>query len=294
MYDLAMNRPSSRPPLLGYLLKGTAIGAANTVPGVSGGTIAVVTGIYDRLVAAIGDFFSPRWKQHLLVVAPVLGGAVIGIAAFAWVIELGLERAPEQTFFFFVGLIAGSLPFVATQLRGSTFRAHHLLLSLAAFGLLVAQAVFGPPPMSDAITTVTTATVLPLFGAGAIATATMIIPGVSGSFVLLIIGMYATFLQSVRSANLPVLLVLIAGAAVGLVLVSKIMNLLLTRFHATTYWVILGLVAGSIVGIWPGVSGWFAALLDLAALAVGAALALLLGRRPRGSAVKDPHAGGPL
>ena len=110
--------------------------------------------------------------------------------------------------------------------------------------------------------------------------ATLIVPGVSGSFVLLVIGMYATFLHAVRTANIPVLLVLAVGAAVGLILASKLMNLLLTRFHVATYWVILGLVAGSIVGIWPGVSSVTAGLMDLGAVIVGAGLALALGKRP--------------
>ncbi|MFW5695180.1 MAG: DUF368 domain-containing protein [Alkalispirochaeta sp.] len=264
---------------MSYLAKGTAIGAANTVPGVSGGTIAVVTGIYDRLVAAIGDLFSPRWRHHVAIVAPVLIGALLGIAAFAWVIELGLERAPEQTYFVFVGLIAGSIPFVARQVLAQPVRPHHLVLGLAACAVLVVQAMVGNPPMSEAITVVDVTTVIPLLVAGAVATATMIIPGISGSFVLLIIGMYATFLQAVRTANVPVLAILIVGAAVGLVGASKIMSILLERFHAATYWVILGLVTGSIVGIWPAVASWQSALADVVALAAGAGLAVTLGKR---------------
>jgi putative membrane protein len=267
--------------LAATLLKGVAIGMANTVPGVSGGTIAVVTGIYDRLIAAIGDVLSPRWKTHLPTLVPVLLGVVIGIAGFAWVIEVGLERAPEQTFFVFVGLIAGSIPFIGSRLKGHPVRPRHLLLGIAAFALLIVQALLGEQPLSEAITTVNAATFLPLVGAGAIATATMIIPGVSGSFVLLVIGMYATFLQAVRGGNVPVLLVLMAGAAIGLVFAGKVMNLLLRRYHVATYWVILGLVAGSIVGIWPGVSSWRSALLDLPAAAAGVILALLLGKRPK-------------
>lgn len=264
----------------GLLARGVAIGAANTVPGVSGGTIAVVTGIYDRLVAAIGDVLSPRWRTHLSVLIPVLGGTLIGIAGFAWVIEWGLTNAAEQTFFVFIGLIAGSLPFITHELRSHPRRWFHPLLGLAAFGLLVAQALLGEPPLSSAITELSAATALPLLGAGMVATATMIIPGISGSFVLLIIGMYATFIQAVRSGNVPVLLVLVAGAAVGLIAAARLMSLLLGRARAGTYWVILGLVAGSMVGIWPGVSSWQSAFVDLVATVAGGGLAVLLGKRP--------------
>ncbi|MDA3947877.1 MAG: DUF368 domain-containing protein [Spirochaeta sp.] len=267
--------------LLANAARGAAIGAANTVPGVSGGTIAVVTGIYDRLVTSIGDLFSSRWRSHLLFLLPVLTGIVLGIAGFAWVIDTGLTRAPEQTFFFFVGLIAGSVPFVFNQVRHQPIRVGDLVLAGAAFAILLAQALLGEPPISDPITAVSAATVVPLLVAGVLATGTMIIPGISGSFVLLIIGMYSTFLQAVRQGNLPVLAVLVVGAIGGLFLVSRLMSVLLHRFHRRTYWVILGLVVGSIVGIWPGISSVTDGLFDAAAAAAGVILARTLGKRPR-------------
>lgn len=265
--------------LVGNAARGAAIGAANTVPGVSGGTIAVVTGIYDRLVTSIGDLFSPRWRSHLVFLVPILAGIIVGIAGFAWVIDTGLTRAPEQTFFFFVGLIAGSVPFVFSQVRHHPIRVGDLLLAGTAFAILLVQALLGEPPISAPITTVSAATVVPLLVAGVLATGTMIIPGVSGSFVLLVIGMYSTFLQAVRQANVPVLAVLIVGAVGGLFLVSRLMSVLLERFHRRTYWFILGLVVGSIVGIWPGISSVTDGLLDAAAAAAGVVLARALGKR---------------
>lgn len=273
-------------------LRGVAIGAANTVPGVSGGTIAVVTGIYDRLVEALGGIVSRRWREHLLFLVPVLVGIVAGIAAFAWVIDWGLANAPEQTFFFFIGLILGSVRFVWLQLEPIRPRPLNLLICAVAFGLLVVQAVVERPPLGEAIATVEPATVLPLLGAGAVATATMIIPGISGSFVLVIIGMYSTFLQAVRTGNAPVLGVLLVGAIVGLVAASRSMSFLLHRFREPTYWTILGLVAGSIIAIWPGVTSVSAALLDLLAVAVGLALALLLGTRRSAAAATEAEEAG--
>ncbi len=264
---------------IGNLLRGVAIGAANTVPGVSGGTIAVVTGIYDRLINAVGNVFSREWKEHILFLLPVLGGVFLGIAGFAWVIDVGLTSAPEQTFFFFVGLIAGSLPFIYGQVRDEPKSAVDIGIALIAFGVLVVQSLMGTPPMGVAITAVSAATIVPLVGAGIIATGTMIIPGVSGSFVLLVIGMYSTFLQAVRQGNMPVLAVLLVGAGLGIVVVSKGMNFLITRHRRRTYWFILGLVAGSIVGIWPGISTVLSGVGDLVAAGAGVALALTLGKR---------------
>lgn len=265
---------------VGRLGVGIAIGAANTVPGVSGGTIAVITGVYDRLVGAIGDFFSSRWREHLVYLLPILLGIALGIGVFAWVIDLGLTHFPEQTAFVFLGLIAGSIPFIYRQVDDRPPTVPQILLALAAAAFLVLQGLARRSPLGEAITTVSLESLIPLLGAGAIAAATMIIPGVSGSFVLVVIGMYATFLQAVRSVNVPVLLVLVVGAAVGIILVSKAMSFLLGRFRHSTYWVILGLVTGSLVGVWPGVSSVGMALADILAAMVGAGAALLLGRRP--------------
>ena len=266
---------------LGRLGAGAAIGAANTVPGVSGGTIAVITGIYDRLIGAIGDVFSPRWRIHLAFLVPVLLGIALGIGVFAWFIDLGLQHYPEQTAFVFLGLIAGSVPFVYRQVADRPVTLLQILFALIAAALLVLQGITRRSPLGEAIERVTIATVAPLLGSGAIAAATMIIPGVSGSFVLVAIGMYATFLQAVRTANAPVLAVLAVGAAIGIVLVSKGMTFLLGRYRRTTYWVILGLVVGSLVGVWPGITSIGAAFADLAATAVGASLALALGKGSR-------------
>ena len=167
------------------------------------------------------------------------------------------------------------------QVRHYPIRIGDVLLAGAAFAILLVQALLGDPPISDPITTVSATTVLPLLVAGVLATGTMIIPGVSGSFVLLIIGMYSTFLQAVRQGNIPVLAVLIIGAIGGLILVSRLMSILLHRFHRRTYWFILGLVVGSIVGIWPGISSVTSALLDVVAAAIGVGLAWTLGKRPR-------------
>lgn len=262
-------------------VKGVAIGAANTVPGVSGGTIAVVTGIYDRLVAAIGNIISRQWREHLLFLVPVLAGIFLGIALFAQVIDFGLTNYEEQTYFVFVGLIAGSLPFLVNQVRGERPKVYHVIAGIAAFGALAAQAFLSRPGLTPPITEVTLLNAIPLVLTGMVATGTMIIPGVSGSFVLLLIGMYSTFLQSVRAGNFAVLGVLAVGAVIGLVAISKVMDLLLTRARTLTYWIILGLVTGSILVIFPGVSSWLAALADLVAFVIGAALALLLGRKPR-------------
>ena len=266
--------------ILTLFLKGIGIGAANTVPGVSGGTIAAITGIYDQLIHAISTFFK-AWKKNTLVLVPVGVGALLGIALFASLVEYLLTTAPQATAFFFIGLIVGSLPCLFGQVSGHRVGGPQLAAAALAAGVVVLMGVAGRPPMTEPITTLSVTNGLWLLLAGAIAAATMIIPGVSGSFVLLLIGMYQTFITAVSSGNLPLLAVLGAGALIGIIAVSRVLDLLFAKFYAATYWAIIGLVGGSVVGIWPGVGGeepmWF----SLLAVVAGFGLAFGLGSRKR-------------
>lgn len=261
-------------------LKGIGIGAANTVPGVSGGTIAAITGIYDRLIHAISTFFR-AWKKNTLTLGPVGLGALLGVALFASLVEYLLAAVPQATAFFFIGLIVGSLPFLLGQVAGRPLRAPQIVSAVIAAGIVILMSVAGRPPMTEPITTITMTNSLWLLLAGAIAAATMIIPGVSGSFVLLLIGMYQTFINAVSSGNLPLLAVIGVGALIGIVAVSRVLDLLFARFYASTYWAIIGLVVGSVAGIWPGVAGEEPLWLSLIAVAAGFGLAIALGSRKR-------------
>lgn len=266
-------------------LKGSLIGAANTIPGVSGGTIAVVTRLYDDLVASVGGFFRTGWKKNAAFLLPVVVGVAAGIVVFADAVEFFQERFPMGTTFFFMGLILGSVPFLLKVTFRERFSATYLIPFVIAFGVLVAMALAGRPPAAEPITELTLATGVMVFLAGVISSATMIIPGISGSFVLLLIGMYSTFIRAASDLNFAVLAVLVPGFIVGIVLVSKVINFLLTRYHGITYWGINGLVLGSVVAIWPrtDAGAWIAPagagpiLIAIASFAAGFVLAFFLG-----------------
>lgn len=305
-------------------LKGLAIGMANAIPGVSGGTIAVITGIYARTLSAIGGFFTDYggWKANLGFLAPIVLGGAVGIGLFAQIIDRLLVAAPEQTFFFFIGLILGSLPHLvgkalepsrATGATGKTrapgetgapaddaaeqrtgnprFSPIYVLPFTLTLGILIVIELLGSPSESPPITNLDLAGGLLIFLSGMISAAAMIIPGISGSFILLLIGTYTTFIQAARDLNVPILLVFVVGAAAGLASVAKLIAWLLARFPRPTYWAIIGLVVGSVVSIWPGFTLGLEAVWSVAAAALGAVPALLLGsdRKERG---RSPEAGG--
>lgn len=260
-------------------LKGVAVGIANIIPGVSGGTIAVITGLYDELVDAFGNFTKSAggWRRNLLFLTPVVAGILVGNVAFARIIGFFLESAPEATTFGFIGLILGSMPYLFKRAGTTRFKPHYLLLLAVGLIVVLWMGLTPRPAASPPITVITVTTGAAVFAAAFVASIAMIIPGVSGSFLLLLIGMYSTLQQGFSTLNIPVILVFVFGTLSGVVLVSKAIAALLRNFHGSTYFVIIGLVLGSAIALFPGISAGSMILLDAAAFAAGAGMSLVLG-----------------
>ncbi len=259
--------------------KGVGVGIANIIPGVSGGTIAVITGLYDELVDGFGNFFTSDggWKRNVLFLAPVIVGILAGNILFAWVIGWLLDRAPGATTWGFIGLIVGSLPYLVRRADIQSLRWHYPVLFLAGLGVVLWMGLTPRPAASPPITELTALSALWVFIAAFIASIAMIIPGVSGSFLLLLIGMYSTLQNSFSTLNVPVILVFVGGTLVGVVMVSKGIAALLRSFHGSTYVAIMGLVVGSGIALFPGFGAGNIPILDILGLAVGLGLSLLLG-----------------
>jgi putative membrane protein len=255
--------------------KGALIGVANTVPGVSGGTIAVVTGIYDELMESIAHFIK-SWKFLAILIL----GAGSGILIFARVIEYLMIHFPFQTLYAFIGLILGGLPFLWNKAAfGDRLKPVWIVGFVLSFMLILLMGWGSEPGETSALTKLTAGTALLVFTAGMLAAAAMIIPGISGSFLMLLLGVYSTFIGAVNNMNLPILLVASAGMAVGIILVARAMTFFLNRFPHMTYAVILGLVTGSVVTLWPGFSTELSGILGLLLIPAGAVAGYFLGDR---------------
>ncbi|WP_100012789.1 DUF368 domain-containing protein [Lentibacillus sediminis] len=261
------------------LYRGLFMGASDVIPGVSGGTIAVLLGIYDRLIAAVNGILSKDWKKHLLFLVPLGIGILTAIFLLANVIEWLFEHYPGPTQFFFLGLILGVLPYLFHQAdaRHAFKRSHFVLLMIAV--LLVGSMAFFTPDEGGIIENLTASTFILLFVSGFIASSAMIIPGISGSFMLLLIGVYPTIIAAISNLQLAIIAVTGVGIVLGLLTMSKIIHYFLTNHYTGTFAIIIGLVIGSVFVVFPGWPGSTDLLmLSVVAFAAGLLSAYLLGR----------------
>lgn len=233
-------------------LCGMVIGIANAIPGVSGGTMAVVLNVYDRLIALV-SLNLKKILRDLPFALLLVAGAGTGIVLFAKLISGLFDSYPVPTTWFFMGLIVGSIPFIARRTRGTGSVPVKTVLSTIAVVVMIITAFFRPDEgAGQAITALDPAVFLFLFLASVAAAAAMIVPGLSGSFVFLMLGAYRTVIRAVSDMNLPILLPVALGAGAGLLAGAALIRFFLARRPDMVYAVILGLVVGSLVPVFPG------------------------------------------
>lgn len=274
------------------ILKGMLIGIANIIPGVSGGTMMVSMGIYDKLIHCITHLFS-EFKQSVKFLFPIAVGMGIAIIASAFGLEWLFESFPIQANLLFIGLILGSLPILWKNVKGSKIKIGHLIAGLAFFALVVGMAAFGGTEGAAADLSFNLVNVLKLFVVGVIASATMVIPGVSGSMVLMLMGFYqpvlgaiTDFIEALTSldmdgilAGMGILVPFGLGVVAGIFAVAKLVEIIFEKFPLYAYWAIIGLVVASPVAI--ALMGGFAALAGMGAMMIlhllAGAAALVVG-----------------
>ncbi len=282
--------------MIKLILKGVMMGVANIIPGVSGGTMAVSMGIYDKMIHAATHIVS-EFKKSMKLLLPIVLGMAIGIVALARILEFMFARMPFQTNMLFVGLIVGGLPAITKKVKGKTIRLGHILVCVLFFAVVAGLAMLGEQEGSAADLSFNLVNIVKLFGVGVVASATMVIPGVSGSMMLMLMGYYNPVLNTINDFidnlvqfNVPGILegckVLVPfgiGVVVGIIAIAKLIEIIFRKFPEHAYWAIIGLIAASPVAIFLMNGGISVAilsvgfLLGLAALAVGIFISLKLG-----------------
>ena len=236
-------------------LKGMAMGAADVVPGVSGGTIAFISGIYEELLIAISNVnlsllktlktsgFKAAWKQlNGSFLAALFLGIFVSIVSLAKVIKHLLESQPILLWSFFFGLVLASIIYIAKQITDWNFKAFLVLI----IGAVIAYFITTLNPLISG-----NSSSLFVFIAGAIAICAMILPGISGSFILVLLGAYKPVLEAVNNRDFKTILVFMAGAVVGLLTFSKVLKWLFKNHKNLTLAVLTGFIIGSLNKIWP-------------------------------------------
>lgn len=244
------------------VLKGMLIGIANIIPGVSGGTMAVSMGIYDRLIRCISHPFED-FKNNVLFLIPIAIGMGLSIIASAFGIDYLFETFPLQTNLLFIGLILGSMPAIYGKVKGVTLRTGHILAAVLFFAVVVGMAMLNGAGGSYVQIGVSFLDIVKLFFIGVIASATMVIPGVSGSMMLLILGYYNPILDTIKLffqavmgldfnnlfATMFILVPFGIGVLAGMVGIAKGIEVIFAKFPIYAYWSIIGLLFASPIAI---------------------------------------------
>ncbi len=244
--------------MLKQILSGVVIGVANIIPGVSGGTMMVAMGIYDKLISSITGLFK-EFKKSVRFLLPVGIGMVLGIVVLSKLIAIMFDVIPFQTNCLFIGLIIGSFPFILKNVKGKSIKLQHIIAFLLFFGLVLGSAIFGESSGTDAQLVGGIVPMVKLFGVGIISSATMIIPGVSGSMVLMLMGYYdviisniSLFIENVLTMNVEGILMGLQifipfglGIVFGVFAVAKVVEIIFQKFPLVAYWAIIGLILAS-------------------------------------------------
>ena len=235
-------------------LKGCVFGIANIIPGVSGGTIALTMGIYEDLIKSISNI-RKKFKKSMSLLVPFGLGGVVSILLLSKVIKFALEKYQTPTILFFLGLIIGGIPLITKNIKGKRIKPSYPIIFLISFGLVLLLYLSGGTTNAVSLNVLNPLTIVILFIVGIITACTMVIPGISGSMVLMLIGFYEPLINVAASLtsidklghNLVIVTAVAMGVVVGMVLIAKLLEYLFDKHKTGTYFGITGFLLASII-----------------------------------------------
>lgn len=269
------------------ILKGFAMGTSDLVPGVSGGTIALLLGIYNQFIASISGIFSRRFWPSFTFLIPIIIGMLLAMGSLSNLFNYLLSQHHIPTMFFFGGLIIGIVPYLLKISNYKTsFTTKHYMMVIAGIAILIVITLMNNSDKHAGETlTLSTGLIIKYFIAGMCASSAMLLPGISGSFMLLVFGVYGTVMLAISEvvklnfAGLPILLSVGFGVLAGFIISSKIIQYFLTHHKLMTFALIIGFVVGSLFAVFPGLPTnivmWF---VSLVVFIIGFIVSLTLGR----------------
>lgn len=240
-------------------IKGIILGISFVIPGVSGGTLAVLMGIYEELIEAASNFYKSvnDFKKYFMYLLPIGLGVVFSVSVFARIIKFGLDKAPIITILIFLGMIIGGIPSLCKNVKENKITIKDASLMLVGMLIVLSMLIFHKSSNLVTFDNMNMYGYVILFFVGMLAAVTMVVPGISGSFTLMLIGYYEPVLNMVNeitafknlSTNIILMCVFMLGVVLGIVFVSKIIDWCLKHYKKETYYAIIGFVLSSIVSV---------------------------------------------
>lgn len=276
------------------LLKGIVMGIANIIPGVSGGTMAVSMGIYDRMIHCVTHLFK-EFKESMKFLIPIFLGIGIALVGLSFIIEPAFAYFPLQTNCLFIGLIVGGLPAVWQKVKGKGIKISYIVPFVLFFAVVVGMADIGEKEGTAADLSFSVWSVIKLFAVGIIASATMVIPGVSGSMMMLLLGYYNPIVAAIKNfvtalasfdmagilEGCGILVPMGLGIVVGIFAIAKVIEIIFEKFPIQAFWAIIGLIVASPIAIFllgdVGAITVIGILTSIVTFAVGFLVAVKLG-----------------
>lgn len=263
--------------IVSIILKGLVVGASMLVPGVSGGTTAIILGIYDKLIHAVSGFFRDIKKNFLFLLVFCVGAGV-GMLLFARVILFAVETWHLPMMFFFIGAIVGSLPMLYRQAKVTKFSPLYVVFAIVGVAIVLSLGYL-PKPDTD-FSGGGLSNIAMMLVSGLIIAVALVLPGISTSHMLLVLGMYNSTLTAIETLNVSYLLPIVIGVGVGIILVTKVLEMALNKFPQITYFVIIGFVLGSMASkeVFPGFPRGIEIAVCLATFVAGYAVIRVVSR----------------
>ena len=270
------------------------MGIANIIPGVSGGTMAVSMGIYDRMIHCVTHLFK-EFKESMKFLIPIFLGIGIALVGLSFIIEPAFAYFPLQTNCLFIGLIVGGLPAVWQKVKGKGIKISYIVPFVLFFAVVVGMAAIGEKEGTAADLSFSVWSVIKLFAVGIIASATMVIPGVSGSMMMLLLGYYNPIVAAIKNfvtalasfdmagilEGCGILVPMGLGIVVGIFAIAKVIEIIYEKFPIQAFWAIIGLIVASPIAIFllgdVGTITVIGILTSIVTFAVGFLVAVKLG-----------------
>lgn len=233
------------------LLKGVIIGATMLVPGVSGGSMAMILGIYDRLISAVSSFRQNKSRSFRLLLVVGAGG-VLGMFLFSKPLLVLINKYPLPMMYFFMGAVCGSIPMIIKKSEMKKLSVRGVIYVILGIVMVFAISKIPADIVSDTTGT-GLKTMLFLLVAGFLAAAALVLPGISISYILLVLGLYDEIMMAISQVYMAYLMPLGLGLLIGVILITKLLEKAMNSFPQPTYLIIMGFILGSMIEIFPGV-----------------------------------------